>query len=170
MTIQELGSIGELVGAVAFLVTLVYLSMQMRQTRISAEETAYFARQQATATNVNMYSRWRQSLQNPHLAKILIKADRGEGLSAAEQVQLSSTFEELFAATWQAYVNTQPGRALYDASSDIDHLMDVLEAHPCGVAEWNRFRRMVARLSPELVAAVDSRIIDLPGNPNPTGK
>ena len=170
MTIQELGSIGELVGAVAGLVTLVYLSMQMRQTRLSAEETAYFARQQATATNVNMYSRWRQSLQNPQLAGILIKADRGESLTATEQLQLSSTFEELFAATWQAYVSTQPGKSLYDAPSQIDHLMDVLKAHPYGVSEWRRFRHMVARLSPELVAAVDARIADLPENANPTAK
>jgi hypothetical protein len=83
-------------------------------------------------------------------------------LTDPEQLQLSSTFEELFAATWQAYANAQLGKALYGASADIDQLMDVLKAHPCGLAEWRRFRRMVARLSPELVAAVDARVADLP--------
>jgi hypothetical protein len=37
MSIQELGSLGELIGAVAVLATLVYLAIQTRLTRIASE-------------------------------------------------------------------------------------------------------------------------------------
>lgn len=40
MTIQDLGSIGELVAAVATLATLIYLSLQIRQNSKSNEYTA----------------------------------------------------------------------------------------------------------------------------------
>ena len=39
MTIAELGSVGELVGAIAVLATLIYLSIQTRLTRQAAQET-----------------------------------------------------------------------------------------------------------------------------------
>ena len=48
MSIQELGSMGEFVGAIAVLITLIYLSIQTRLTRRAAEETANFASSQAT--------------------------------------------------------------------------------------------------------------------------
>ena len=60
MSFQELGSLGELVGALAVLATLVYLAMQTRQTRIAAEQSAYFSQNQATIGTVEMYRRRRR--------------------------------------------------------------------------------------------------------------
>ena len=47
MTFQELGAIGELIGGLAVLLTLLYLAIQTKQARIAAEETANFAAIQA---------------------------------------------------------------------------------------------------------------------------
>ncbi len=55
MTVQDLGSIGEIIGAVAVLFTLIYLSLQTRQARLAAEETAKFASLQATHSIDNLY-------------------------------------------------------------------------------------------------------------------
>ena len=52
MTIQELGSVGELIGAIATVATLIYLSLQIRQNtslqrqslralELSAQDQAY---------------------------------------------------------------------------------------------------------------------------------
>ena len=78
MTVQELGSLGEFVSAIAVLATLVYLSIQTRLTRKASQETAKFASQQATQAVVEIYSRWRCALMgNPELAGILVKARGG---------------------------------------------------------------------------------------------
>ena len=39
MTIMELGALGELLGSIAVLLTLIYLSAQIRQNRRSIDES-----------------------------------------------------------------------------------------------------------------------------------
>ena len=48
MNIQDLGSLGELVGAFAVVFALIYLAIQTRQARIAAEESAKHSQIQAT--------------------------------------------------------------------------------------------------------------------------
>lgn len=50
MTIQDLGSIGELIAAVATLVTLAYLALQIRQNTIQLQNNARDARASATTS------------------------------------------------------------------------------------------------------------------------
>ncbi len=52
MSVQELNSIGEIVAAVAILVTLVTLCLQTRQPRLAAEENVQYAGLQATHSMV----------------------------------------------------------------------------------------------------------------------
>ena len=64
MNWEVLGAVAEIVGAAAVLITLIYLSVQTRMTRIAAEETSKHATQQATNSTVEMYSRWRSMALN----------------------------------------------------------------------------------------------------------
>ena len=48
MTIQELGSIGELVGAIATVATLIYLAVQIRQNSAVMERTVASAMREST--------------------------------------------------------------------------------------------------------------------------
>ncbi len=50
MTIMELGAIGELVGGVAVVATLIYLAMQVRQSTRSTHRTVYQAASSDSAT------------------------------------------------------------------------------------------------------------------------
>jgi len=156
MSIQELGSIGELIGAVAVLFTLVYLAVQTRQTRIAAELSAYFTQLRATNDTIELYARWRQYLQNQELTAIIAKANLQEELSAAEATQLGSAFDELFTAAAASHANSLQGKALYDASADILYLQSVFDANPCASAEWKRFRPISDTISSELVTTIDN--------------
>lgn len=96
MTVQDLGSIGEIVGAVAVLFTLVYLSLQTRQARLAAEETAKFAALQGTHSIVSLYVEARRTLLE--YRELIAKANAKQDLSEAEQFALALVFDDLFYA------------------------------------------------------------------------
>ena len=96
MTVQDLGSIGEIVGAVAVLFTLGYLSLQTRQARLAAEVAAKYAGLQATHSIVNLYVEARPTLLE-HKESIA-KANAGEELPEAEKIALSIVFHDLLYA------------------------------------------------------------------------
>ena len=55
MTIAELGAIGEFVGSIAVLATLIYLATQIRQNTRSMEENKKFAMAQAYQARTDMW-------------------------------------------------------------------------------------------------------------------
>ena len=83
MDIMELGAIGELVGGVAVLVTLVYLATQVRQSN-------YIARQQASQTAVDYnFQLAGQVAIDRELAEVWTKGgDRFEELDDVDQQRL----------------------------------------------------------------------------------
>jgi len=74
-TAQLLGNFGEFVGSIAILVTLIYLSVQVRHSQISAEADAL------TATQSNRLVAQNQLIANSDL---LIRANAGDVLSEAD--------------------------------------------------------------------------------------
>ena len=79
MTVAELGSIGEFLGSIAVLVTLVYVSIQVRYARSEARRAAQTARVQAVREN------WLSRAQNPELLDAMIKAEQSLGGVFLEQ-------------------------------------------------------------------------------------
>ena len=73
MSIMELGALGEFVAAVAVLVTLVYLTIQVRHARSEVRLTAQNARLQAIRDN------WLNRSQNSELVDAMIKAEENLG-------------------------------------------------------------------------------------------
>lgn len=72
MTIQDWGAIGEAVGGVAVLFTLVYLALQLRKTTSVAHRQTYSAGAEAIsrfsfdlARNPELHSVYRRALQQP---------------------------------------------------------------------------------------------------------
>jgi len=156
MSIQDLGAIGELVGAVAVIATLIYLAIQTRQSRIAVEQTAKFAGLQATATLMGNYNHWRELLlSNSEFASILVKANKGADLSEEEKIQLAAIFQELFLAGAFAYLSSQKSGSLQPVSSDVDYLIGYLRENPSGVEIWHKFKSTVQKVSPEFAAAID---------------
>ena len=140
MTIQELGSLGEFVGAIAVMVTLVYLAVQTRLTRKAAEETAKFSSMQMLQGVADMYSRWRLARMDPELAELLVKARGRENLTEAEQVIFSSACEELFFTALVSFQSAVESASFHTESVDIIYLLDTFRDNPKAIAEWQRMR------------------------------
>jgi hypothetical protein len=140
MNIQELGSLGEFVGAIAVMVTLVYLAIQTRLTRKAAEETAKFSSMQMLQGVADMYSRWRLARMNPELAELLVKARGSENLTDEEQIIFSSAFEELFFTALVSFQGAVESASFHKESVDIIYLLDTFKDNPKAIAEWQRMR------------------------------
>ena len=72
-TAQVLGSFGEFFGAIAVVVTLLYLTTQVRQARTEIQFGVQQSRQQAIRDN------WLNRSQNPELLNAMIKAEESLG-------------------------------------------------------------------------------------------
>jgi len=158
MSIQDLGSVGELIGALAVIATLIYLSIQTRLTRKATEETANFASSQATYAAVEAYDRWRASiLENTELADIMVRARESEPLSAAEQLLYELIFERLFFIGAVSVQSSVQGATFHTWSTgDVDFLLRLLKDNPVGIEQWERCRPMVGSISPAYVEAVNT--------------
>ena len=156
MNWQEIGVVAEIVGAVAVLITLIYLSIQTRLTRIALEETSEHAAQQATNAAQEMYSTWRRTVFDcPELAAVLVKARGSEPLSEEEQVLFSTYFDELFFTAVTSHRSVVHRTAGYTESIDVTHLLAHMVRNPKAIEEWRRVLPVVSGISSEFANAVE---------------
>ena len=159
MTIQDLGAISEVVGAIAVVVTLLYLAIQTRQSRIATEQTVDLARVQATVSVGEAYSRWRNLIaSNPDLVIVIAKANSGQDLTEVEKTQVSEAFEERIVASWISFASTYASGAAHSTAADIDYLVEFFRKNPAALEDWNRMRMVTEAGSPEFVSAVDAKL------------
>ena len=122
MTIQDLGSIGELVGGLAVIATLIYLAAQIRQN--TAMITAQTVQASVDATQRVLLFR----TENPELRALLRKARADEDMTADDFEALASYLHASF-MNFQARVQHHD-RGLFDASMNESYeyiLQDYLE-------------------------------------------
>ena len=99
MTVQDLSSIGEIVGAVAVLFNLVYLCLQTRQSRLGAEENVKYAGLQATLSMVWL----------PLILILVAAIVPGKGSAAEKRAVASAERQVLKVGPGQRY--TRPSQA-----------------------------------------------------------
>ncbi len=159
MNWEAIGTVGEVVGAIAVVVTLIYLSIQTRLSRIAAEETSEHAAQQGLNAQQEMYSEWRRTvLSNPEIADVLVKARSEEALTEKEQILFSAYFEELFFTAVTSYRSVLHHTTGYTTQGDVTHMLAMMESHPRSFDEWRRVAHIVAEIGPEFVEAVDKAL------------
>jgi len=98
MTIAELGSIGEFLGSIAVLATLVYLAIQVRHARSEARRTAQVVRNQGVRES------WINRAQNPELLDAMIKAEQSLGAVFLEQPFVRDLVEQGGLSYREAYL------------------------------------------------------------------
>lgn len=159
MSLDDLGSLGEIISAISVLATLVYLAAQVKQSRFAAEQTAKFAGLQATQGIVSLYTGWRRILfSDPEHREIIAKANSGEALSDSEQIALSLLFHDLFFAACFSYSSATSAVAIHHESTDIEYVLLMMKDMPCSVAEWNRIKRIIGMMNPVFVTLLDAEI------------
>ena len=116
MTLQDWGSIGELVGGVSVIVTLVYLAIQIREYRVGLSSATFHATLQGF-NQINLLLG-----EKPELAEIIERGVKEpDALSASEQSQ--------YVWIQRSYVN------IYE------NLFQQYQRGACPKAFWEKFAR-----------------------------
>ena len=158
VSIQELGSLGEFISAIAVLSTLIYLAIQTRQTRIAAEQTANFAQLSAMTEAASLYSNWRTALyQEPSTVAVLAKANSAETLEPAEIIQFGVICDELFVAAAVSHLKTQSSASSH-GGADTNYVKYLMDANPGIGSEWPRMRHILSDISPGFVQIIDDHL------------
>lgn len=164
MTIQDLGAIGEFVGAIAVVASLVYLAAQIRQNTqqifrsIESEKHAAFER------NIESANRVRELLMlNPDLADLYRRGLKNFlDLDDAEQFRFGLLMRNTFAEFQAAYLRHLAIGGEHEEFAGAAGLIDAFLRH-AGVREWLDkskvdWRPEFHRVVEERLAAVESEI------------
>jgi hypothetical protein len=108
---DAVGAIGEIVGAAAVLITLIYLTIQMRQNNRQIAENTKVIRLAARGTTQETFSRFRSLIgSSPEVAELYLKgcADY-RALSRAERLRFGSLLQEILLAWNLRYLHFEAG-------------------------------------------------------------
>jgi hypothetical protein len=150
VTVQDLGSIGELVAALATIATLAYLAIQVRQNTRALRSSTF----QQISMDMSLAAEAISS--NPDLASIIVKASAGlDRLTPEERVRfhfyLIMTFRRLEAVYVQRILGSIDARRTQGFERSVISILT-----NGGGAEWWRSARNA--FSEEFGAHIDSQI------------
>lgn len=130
MTIQDLGSIGELIAAIATVATLVYLATQVRQNTRALRSSTFENISEQMAQNAGLL------VAQPALSKVFIKGAKSLGeLSPEERLQLQAFFVMSLRRLESVHVQAELGSITEDLKRGFElSILTVLQT-PLG-AEW----------------------------------
>jgi len=130
VTIQDLGSIGELVAAIATVVTLVYLAVQVRQNTRALRSSTFQDVSREMAHNVEPI------VYQSDVAEILVKGLRGLAeLTPSEQLRFRSVLVMSFRRMEAVYVHSKLGSIERELALGFELSMLSMLHNP-GAAEW----------------------------------
>jgi hypothetical protein len=109
MDLTQLANLGEFIGGVAVLVTLIYLALQVRQSARAQQQANELANAEAMQKSVATYSTYRQMRLDEDVSAIWTKALNDEDLTANEAQRLNIVLQEL---TWSAAASVANNRAV----------------------------------------------------------
>ena len=149
MNWDEIGAIGEVIGAVAVVVSVIYLALQIRsqtaESRLAA--TRDLASKRADAL--------KQLVGDEALVRIWLKAIRDyESLQGTERMQASLIFNLIMRNAEQEFIHKGTGHADDPYLESVDRVLSVNVASP-GLQQWwsttgnlfnNAFRKHVDQL------------------------
>ena len=152
MNWDAIGAISDFLAAGAVIVTLLYLSIQLREAHKTAKAHATFI-------SVDLASKWRSALtQDTQMAEILARANNAAELTEAEQIRLNTFAEELFIICAVSYAVSSQSGALHELSGEVEYVWSQLERNPALIREWDSASVIVKLVSVEFQAQISERI------------
>lgn len=113
MTLNELGSLGEFVGAIGVVVTLVYLALQIRHNTRAMRSSMHQDMNESTLRIAESMS------DNGELVRIVIKAEADyENMTAEERYRFEAYAERIFGnfeSVYYSYRNSMVEEDLWEA-------------------------------------------------------
>ena len=106
--LDELGNLGDFIGGVAVLVTLVYVAIQIRQNTAQLKIGGEIARTDTYARSVESFSEFRSLLiSDSEMADIYLRGCRDMGsLSPVERLRFYLILQQVFHTVQAALANT----------------------------------------------------------------
>jgi hypothetical protein len=155
--LEALGNIGDFVGGIAVIATLIYLAIQVSQNTHQLRESAKLARIQARDTTFQSFCEFRSKIVcNPEVADLYYRGLRDIGsLDSADLLRFHLLADELF-HIFQMSIRRAADLGLSDVDDTIQALGidSVLKAH--GVAQW--WKRNRGRFPADFAALIDTRV------------
>ena len=153
MSIMELGALGEFVGSIGVLATLIYLAIHMRQNTMAVRLNT------AHAVTGELQEMFGLLASNQELAKIVNEAGRNAELSGASRVSYYGFTHNLIRVYENAYLQKR-GNAVSEAHwMGMTRMMIDYTAMPAFAAYWADRKHWV---SDEFQAYMDAEIIPIP--------
>jgi len=136
MDIMELGAIGELVGGIAVVVSLIYVGLQLKQGTVATRSNAHQA-EAANSTALLLRA------TDPHVFELLRSAHKNyEGLSEQEQIEFENHYMALFnhweALYYEYYDQLQGGVHAEIWSSRVRRMKSLFETRPNALPVWRK--------------------------------
>jgi hypothetical protein len=152
MSWDAIGAISDFVAAGAVIVTLAYLSVQIRDSQKTVKSHATFI-------SVDLASKWRSALtQDTQMAEIVAKANKSEQLTDAEQIRLTTFAEELFIINAVSFAVSDQSGALHKKSGEVEYVWSNLVRNPSLIREWSNSSEIVELVSIEFHRLLSERI------------
>jgi len=152
MNIQDWGAVGEILGGLAVVATIIYLSVQIRELK-----KATVAR--GNEFSMQVFSNWRRTaMSNSEVVNVIAKANMDEPLSDSERIRLELVADEFFFTNCSSYATSRLLGSTYDDSAEVRYTLDMFARYPCLVSEWKRFRPNIDLAAPAYGEAIDAAI------------
>lgn len=158
MNLQDLASIGELVGGIAVLITLLYLAYQLKQNTTVERASA----QRDLLCQIREW--WHLSLEHPFLFEVIRRGlDDWESLTAEEKDQFNAWAWSFLNIVEQAELMRGEGFANESSYKGFLQAFVALAATPGGSVWWSYSRNVIEdHMSLVIDAELKSRSPDLP--------
>ena len=153
MNWQAVGAVGELIGGIAVVLSLIYIAMQMRQNTRQIRENTLALQLASQDRAQQSFSRWRQLVGDSSMSDLYLRGCRDyEGLATPERFRFGLVLQELFFAFegmfQQVHVSVYP-RSAWEAT--LGEQLRALLGQP-GAREW--FERNRNQFLPEFAAEI----------------
>jgi hypothetical protein len=149
MNWDAIGAIAEAVGALAVIITLIYLTFQLRQNTKAIEHSTY----RGVLDDANQWQY--KVIDNPDIAELYIAGMRGDELSSGDRLRFSLLMNTLFGHWGHAF---EAGNFEAVNTSQIAGVL----SHPGGAAHWKRaVANKTISLGPEFIEFVNTVLADV---------
>jgi len=135
MTVMELGAIGEFVGSIAVIGTLIYLALQIRQNTFQMKEAANQA-------SMKEWGNWRaQLIENRDVAEILVKGyEDPSSLDPTDFLRFRESILTLIGAIWAQEQRIRDGSMEFEDSVIDEWLERLMIRAPGVVSLWGEIK------------------------------
>ena len=124
-----LGAIAELLGAIAVLATLYYLSLQIKINSMEITKSSEIQRAQSTySTNAMWINIWQPLMQDPSLAEIYLRGIRGEQLTDVESFRFC-VYINTFLAMVEAVYNQVKAETSFAELAEVSKLFELINPY-----------------------------------------